>query len=153
MSEEFDEIVENLREPSSWLRIFFMIAFAVILYLIVAPVVLVIMIAQALFAFVTGAPNSNLKEFSAALSEYIHQMLNFLLFNSDEKPFPFSDFPSSTSEEDAVVKTDSAPSKKKASKKKTGAKKTAKKKAAVKKAQSEKKTNGSDDLSAGIPET
>lgn len=93
MSDELDEIVDNLREPSAWIRIVFMVAFAVVLYLIIAPVILVIMVAQVFFAFIAGAPNSNLRDFSNALSDYIFQILKFLLYSSDEKPFPFADFP------------------------------------------------------------
>ena len=37
--------------------------------------------------------NSNLRDFSNALSDYIFQILKFLLYSSDEKPFPFADFP------------------------------------------------------------
>ena len=34
MSEKFDEVVDNLKEPNSWIRLVFMIVFGVLLYLI-----------------------------------------------------------------------------------------------------------------------
>lgn len=138
MSDELDEIVDNLREPNSWFRIVFMIAFAVVLYLIIAPVILVIMIAQVLFNFITGEANSNLRDFSGALAEYIFQILRFLLYSSEDKPFPFSDFPSVG---DDKVGTGSA-AKKKSSSKKAPAKKASKKKS-TKKSKPDTSTNGS----------
>ena len=104
MSDELDEIADNLREPAAWIRIVFMVAFAVVLYLIIAPVILVIMIAQVFFAFITSAPNSNLRDFSTALADYIFQIVKFLLYTSDEKPFPFSDFPAVGDEEAPISK-------------------------------------------------
>ncbi|MDD9959675.1 MAG: DUF4389 domain-containing protein [Gammaproteobacteria bacterium] len=129
MSDELDEIVDNLREPTSWFRIVFMIAFAVVLYLIIAPIILVIMITQVLFRFITGAPNSNLRDFSGALAAYIFQILKFLLYSSEDKPFPFSDFPSL---DDDNTQGSSKPTKKKSAGKKAPAKKASKKKAAKK---------------------
>ena len=137
MAEEFDEIVDNLREPNSWIRLLFMIAFAVVLYLIIAPVILVIMIAQALFSLITGSPNSNLKDFSGALAQYIFQILKFLLYGTEDKPFPFADFPSvgddgsggssSGASRKKAAKKSPAKSAKKAAKKTTRRRKTAKK--------------------------
>jgi len=82
MSDELNQIVDNLRKPAVWIRIVFMVAFAVVLYLIIAPVILVVIMAQILFVFI------------AALVEYIFQILKFLIYATDNKPFPFSNFPS-----------------------------------------------------------
>jgi hypothetical protein len=157
MSDELDEIVDNLREPSSWIRIVFMVAFAVVLYLIIAPVILVIMIAQVFFAFIAGAPNSNLRDFSSALSEYIFQILKFLLYTSEEKPFPFSDFPevddsvpaakkpANSKKAKAQAETEGGGVAKKASSKKTTAKKAAKKKTSSSKTNPANTNNGAGD--------
>jgi|GEM_PF-173445 len=93
MSDELDDIVDHLREPGSWIRIVFMVGFALVLYLIITPLVLVLMIVQALFAVSTGESNYNLRRFGKALSEYVRQILHFITYNSHEKPFPFADFP------------------------------------------------------------
>ncbi len=100
MSEELDDLVDNLREPSTWLRIAFMLAFALVLYLIIAPIILVLMLTQAIFTIVTGNYNDNLRKFGAVFSQYIFQIIQFLTFNSHEKPFPFSEFPGIALEED-----------------------------------------------------
>ena len=93
MSEKFEDIVDHLRQPAAWIRVVFMLAFAVFLYLIIAPVILVLMVVQALFAVITGEENENLRFFGSALTVYVSQILEFVTYNSETKPFPFSDFP------------------------------------------------------------
>jgi hypothetical protein len=120
-----EDIVENLKKPSQWLRIAYMIALAVALY--VASIVLTLLtIAQALFSLLTGKDNVNLRALGKDLSTYVYQILKFLTYNSGKKPFPFSPYPGT---EEAASK-----SAKKAAKKATGetsgAKKSAKKAAA-----------------------
>src|SRR5690554_377459 len=87
-----DDIVENLRRPSVWLRILFMIGFAVALY-VTGFILLILVLAQILFSLFAGADNENLRRFGAALTEYIRQILLYLTFNSDRRPFPFAPFP------------------------------------------------------------
>ena len=86
-----DDIVENLKQPAQWFRIAFMLALAVALYL-AGTVLTLLIIAQALFGLLTGADNRNLRELGAALTFYVRQVLEFLTYNSEFKPFPFAPF-------------------------------------------------------------
>ena len=88
-----DDIVENLKQPAQWFRIAFMLALAVALYL-AGTVLTLLIIAQALFGLLTGADNRNLRELGAALTAYVRQLLDFLTYNSEFKPFPFAPFAS-----------------------------------------------------------
>jgi hypothetical protein len=87
-----DEIVENLKKTSAWLRVLFMAVFVIALY-VAGVVLLVLMLAQIVFSLVTGADNTNLRRLGASLSEYVAQILAFLTYNSEERPFPFAQFP------------------------------------------------------------
>lgn len=150
MSDDIDEIVDNLREPSAWIRIIFMVGFALVMYLVIAPIVLVLMIVQALFTVITGEANYNLRRFGGALGEYVLQILQFLTYNSHDKPFPFSDFPALDDDvgsdnepdvKDSAAKEGAAKessAKKAAAKKSTGKSESAKKKPAGKKTASKK---------------
>lgn len=93
MSNESNEIVNNLKRVDAWLRLLLMVVYAALLYVVAAPVVAVLIVAQALFALIAGGPNDNLRRFGAMLGEYIHQVVRFLTYNTDERPFPFSPFP------------------------------------------------------------
>lgn len=93
MPEDVDQIVDNLKEPSSWIRLILMVGFATLLYIIIAPLIFVLMLVQALFVLITGEYNSNLRYLGAALAQYVLQILLFISYNSDVQPFPFTDFP------------------------------------------------------------
>lgn len=89
-----DDIVENLKEPSQWKRIGFMLVLAVALY-ISSMLLTILTLAQALFSLITGSDNVNLRTLGRDLSTYVKQILDFLTYNSEFKPFPFSSFPTS----------------------------------------------------------
>ena len=88
-----EKIVNNLKSESRWLRLFFMILYATLGYLAILVAVFTACF-QTFLGFITGGPNSQLKEFSAGLNQFIFQSVQFLTYNSEEKPFPFSDWPS-----------------------------------------------------------
>jgi hypothetical protein len=81
-----------------------MLAYGFILYLIFVPVVIVVMAAQILFALITGQSNRNLRGLASVVQQYVSQIIDYITYNSNERPFPFSDFP----EEDISVVENSA---------------------------------------------
>tara|TARA_B100001250_G_scaffold346680_1_gene316619 strand:- start:274 stop:684 length:411 start_codon:yes stop_codon:yes gene_type:complete len=130
MSEKLEGFVQYIKDPGNWLRILITILFAVFLYFIIVPLVIVIMVSQILFNLFLGSSNANLREFSEILVNYVTQILGFVLYNSDEKPFPFSEFSSKTgnniSKADSVVSRSTPKVKRKSPAKKKTAKKTVK---------------------------
>jgi hypothetical protein len=87
-----DNIKSNLTSSKHWLRLLFMLVFAAVLQ--VASVVMwILVIAQFIFSLVTGEDNRQLRKFGHALSIYIFDTLKFLTYASEEKPFPFADWP------------------------------------------------------------
>lgn len=119
-----DDIVENLKEPSQWKRIAFMIALAVALY--VATIVLTLLsVAQALFSLLTGESNENLRTLGKDLATYVHQIWSFLSYNSELKPFPFSPYPGSEEEDGEELEPEEKPAPAKRAPRKTAAKKKA----------------------------
>ena len=89
-----DQLKSNLQSSKHWLRLVFMLLFAAILQ--VASIVMwVLVIVQFLFSLVTGVDNPNLRKFGHSLSIYIFHTLKFLTYASEEKPFPFADWPQS----------------------------------------------------------
>ena len=153
MSDKLNEIVDNITQPSAWIRILLMTVFAVASYFVLLPLILVLSIAQALFTLIAGKGNANIRYFSSALELYISQLFKFMTYLSEVKPYPFSDL---LEVEDDSLQQESAP--KKTSKKTDGAakdkvkvsaastavvkpavkKKAATKKAAIKKAAKKK---------------
>lgn len=77
----------------SVMRAIFMLMFAFI-WSVAEMVLGAIAILQLVFTLVTKEPNPNLRTFGGALSEYLYQIARFVSFNSEDKPFPFSAWPS-----------------------------------------------------------
>ena len=116
MSDKLNEIVDNITQPSAWIRILLMTVFAVASYFVLLPLILVLSIAQALFTLITGKCNANIRYFSSTLELYISQLFKFMTYLSEVKPYPFSDLPEV---EDDSLQQESTP--KKTSKKADGA--------------------------------
>jgi hypothetical protein len=108
MSDTLNEIVDNIAQPSAWIRILLMTVFAVASYFFLLPLILVLSIAQALFTLITGKGNANIRYFSSALELYISQLFKFMTYLSEVKPYPFSDL---LEVEDDSLQQESAPKK------------------------------------------
>lgn len=84
-----EQVKRNLQDTKQWIRILYMVLFWIVLYfsMVVAGVLIFI---QVLFALLTGEDNKNLRQFAADLTRYINQILLFLTYNENRKPFPFA---------------------------------------------------------------
>lgn len=87
-----EQMVNNFKSESRWLRLVFMVVFGVVAYL-AAFLVMLIAIVQVVHGFIMSEPNARLLKFSAGVNRYIFQIAGFLTYNSDVKPYPFSDWP------------------------------------------------------------
>lgn len=87
-----DQIKSNLTSSKHWLRLVFMLLFAAVLQ-IASICMWMLVIVQFLFSLFTGQDNPNLRKLGHEFSIYIFDTLKFLTYASEEKPFPFSDWP------------------------------------------------------------
>lgn len=101
-----NEIKKNVTSGHIWFRLLYMILFAVALQVSIA-VFWVVTLVQFLFSLISGAPNERLGTFADSLSQYIAQIVRFESFVSEEKPFPFSDFPEAQGQADLITQDDS----------------------------------------------
>ncbi len=76
----------------TWVRGLFMLLFGLVFWI---AEFLMVMVAAFQFGFVlfTGRTNERLLDFGDDLSRLFYQLVRYLTFNTDEKPFPFSDWP------------------------------------------------------------
>lgn len=89
-----EQLKSNLTSSKHWIRLLFMILFALALQ-VASIVMTALVVVQFLFALITGNDNQQLRKFGDSLSIFIFDTLQFLIYNSEEKPFPFSDWPES----------------------------------------------------------
>ena len=112
--EKTEEIKRNILSPSQWFRILYMVFYAVACW-VVLFVLPIIIVCQVLISLISGADNKNLRDFGSALSDYLHHAINYLLYVSDDKPWPFNETgndddaePTSADPEPADPETESA---------------------------------------------
>ncbi len=86
-----EQINENLKNISSWKRIFFMLVYAVIMGLVRILLWAVILL-QVASSLLTGRCNRNILSFGKSLSVYLYHILLFLTYNTDQLPFPFGEW-------------------------------------------------------------
>jgi hypothetical protein len=86
-----EQINYNLKQLSTWKRIFFMLIFAAIGSL-VKLLLWAVIILQVASTLLTGKANTNILNFGRSLSTYTFHILLFLTFNTETLPFPFSDW-------------------------------------------------------------
>ena len=86
------DIKSNLKNVNQWTRILYMILFAVI-FNVASFVIGAVVLGQALFAILTGGQNDNVQKLASGLAQFIYEIVNFLTYTTEEKPFPFNSWP------------------------------------------------------------
>jgi Flp pilus assembly protein TadB len=81
-------VKENLKKRSTWLRLFFMLVM-VVLYSVSRVVVSVVVLLQFFWVLFTAETNKPLEKFGQSLATYTYQIIRYLTFNTEERPFPF----------------------------------------------------------------
>jgi len=89
-----DGLVENVQSGSTWMRLFFMIV-VVFLYSISRIVVGAVVVVQFFWVLFTGNTNANLLDLGQSLATYTYQIIGYLTFTTEVRPFPIdADWPS-----------------------------------------------------------
>lgn len=86
------DIKENAKNVDVWTRGLFIVIYAVIFYFLFALIWLVV-IFQFLMKLITNELNEQLLSFCDSLIKYVSQILLYITFKSEERPFPFSPWP------------------------------------------------------------
>ena len=82
------ELEKNVKQKSTWVRLFFMIVLAV-LYGLSRVVIGAVVVIQFFYVLLTGETKEQLKSFGHSLAIYSYEVIDYLTFNTDDKPFPF----------------------------------------------------------------
>ncbi len=85
-----EELKRNILSLSQWIRILYMVFYAIACW-VLTIILPVIIIAQILISLITGRNNENLRTVGKKIADYFYDMLNYLVYASEEKPWPFDD--------------------------------------------------------------
>ena len=86
------ETKDNLTSRNTWIRVVYMILFAVI-FNIVEFVIAVVAVVQFLCTLFTGKANQQLQALGQGVGAYVSEITVFLAYHTDEKPYPFAPWP------------------------------------------------------------
>ncbi len=84
---------ENAKNVDTWIRGLFIVIFGFIFYFLYIIIGLLV-IFQFVTKVLTGGLNQNLLDFSSGMTRYVQQILLYITFHSENRPFPFSPWPS-----------------------------------------------------------
>lgn len=86
-------VADNIKARSIWLRLFFMLV-VTLLYSVSRVVVGAVVVVQFFWVLLTGETNQKLLSLGQSLATYTYQIVRYLTFNTQERPFPFdADWP------------------------------------------------------------
>ena len=78
--------------PQHWIRLLLMIVYLFVNYFIRFAIIFIAII-QFFFIMLTNNSNEQLLAFSKSLARFSYQIMVFVLYVSEEKPFPFTPWP------------------------------------------------------------
>lgn len=87
------QTIEHDTPRNIWVRCLYMLLMG-LAYQVVGTLVFFVTVIQFVVRLVSDAPNTHLLSFGRHLGRYLQQIVSFLTFDSEEVPFPFSDWPS-----------------------------------------------------------
>lgn len=79
---------KNLKSKSIWMRLLFMLVMT-FLYSVSRIVVGAVVVVQFFWVLFTDETNLKLQEFGKSLATYTNQIILYLTFNTEKRPFPF----------------------------------------------------------------
>lgn len=88
---------QSITSADFWLRLFYVILLA-LAWQVAELLLMLIAIVQVGFQLFTGAPNATLSGYGNSLSQYVWQIGRFLSCASEQKPWPFLEWPAADAE-------------------------------------------------------
>lgn len=81
-----------MENSTSWRRAIYMILFAII-GRFVSAIVICVALFQFIYTIIYKEPNQKLLPFMEKLAVYAKEIIDYLSYTSDEKPWPIGDYP------------------------------------------------------------
>jgi hypothetical protein len=89
VSDDSGQLERNLKRRTTWIRLLFM-AVLVAIYMLTRIVFLAVVVFQFLWVLITAETNKQLTGLGQSLATYTYQIMRYLSFNTEDKPFPFN---------------------------------------------------------------
>jgi energy-coupling factor transporter transmembrane protein EcfT len=89
---------EKFLSKNLWIRVGFLVFLAIVswLFIYVFLAILVVAIIQTVMTFMKGAPEKTILNVGESVVTFFAHVLRFVMYNTEEPPFPFSSWPGVT---------------------------------------------------------
>ena len=105
---ERSDLERNITAKATWLRFLFMVVFGLI-YGLSRLVIAAVVVIQFFHVLFSGETNSRLLTFGRSLAIYTFELVEYLTFNSETKPFPLgADWPQDLPQSEPVATEEAA---------------------------------------------
>jgi hypothetical protein len=89
-----DELTKSrLKRGDHWLRLIIALVYFGLLFYLVKTVIGLVLLTQFVIGLFSGTVNRRLLDFTGNLNCFSYHVLQYLTWNSNDRPFPFSDWP------------------------------------------------------------
>ncbi len=85
-------VEQNIKQPSTWKRGLYILLYS-ICFQLSATLLFFIVFFQFMAKLITAETNDQLRKLSRSLASYVYQLILFMSFNSNDKPYPYGDWP------------------------------------------------------------
>ena len=89
-----EDVKNNQESKADLTRVLYVILYLIISR-IISMILFVIVVGQFIYSWVIGKPNEKVLVFTKSLAEYTKQIVEYVSFNTDKKPWPSDDWPKS----------------------------------------------------------
>jgi len=87
-----EALKNHITDSNVWMRLLFMVFFGFV-YAVSRFVLLAVIVAEFFWLLFSGSLNPRLLAFGGQLANFVYQILRYLTFNTEIRPFPFADWP------------------------------------------------------------
>ncbi len=91
-----DDLKNKIMNSKHWMRLLLMALMYTILFSLVQIITAISLLVQWILVLFMGEPNARLRHFTKGLNRYTWEIMEFINFNSETRPFPLSDWPESS---------------------------------------------------------
>ena len=94
------DVPKRFRSGQAWVRLALMLVYFLVIFEIALLLVGLMMLFQFFYRLIQGQDAERLHSFTQELNSFIYSALQYVTFTTDEKPFPFCDWPAPNKAED-----------------------------------------------------
>ena len=84
---------KKIKNPDYWVRLLLVLLYFGLVFYLVRALVGIALVLQFVIVALSGKTNHRVVHFTGNLNQFSYHVLQYVTWNTDNRPFPFSDWP------------------------------------------------------------